>query len=395
VGQRIVTRLAILDGDPAFPQGVPFVRPPTPPLERVVARLAPSYEQGVLTNGPLVAELERRAAERLGVTQVVAVASCTAGLMLTLRGLAPTGAVLVPSFTFSAGPHAVAWNGLAVAFAECDPASFQLDCADAAGRLEGVGAVMATHVAGAPAAAEAIEELAADAGVPALFDAAHAFGARRGNRAIGGFGAAEVFSLTPTKPLIAGEGGLVATDRDELAELVRVGRDYGNPGDYDARFVGLNARMSELHAAVALESLVELDDHLATRKRLARHYLAGLEPVPGISAQQVATGDASTWKDFTVRVRPEELGVSRDVVVAVLRAEGVDTRCYFDPPVHRQRAHAGPRPVDLPVTDAVSAGVVSLPLYRDLDPTAIDRISELLAQVHAHAAELASSERSA
>jgi len=383
-----VTRLAILGGLPAFPEGVAFVRPPTPPLDRVVARLAPSYDQGMLTNGPLVAELEQRTAERLGVAEVVAVASCTAGLMLTLRALSPGGAVLVPSFTFSAGPHAVAWNGLPVVFAECDARSLQLDCTDAVDRLDGVGAVMATHVAGAPCDVAAVERMAADAGVPALFDAAHAFGARRGSQSVGGGGVAEVFSLTPTKPLTAGEGGLVATNRDELADLVRIGRDYGNPGDYDTRFVGLNARMSELHAAVALESLVELDEHLATREALARRYLEGLRTIPGIAPQHVDAGDSSTWKDFTVRISADDYGASRDRLVAALRVEGVDTRCYFDPPVHRQRAHAQPNPVDLPVTDRVSATVVSLPLYRDLEVVTIDRITELVASVHAHADEI-------
>ena len=383
-----MTRLAILGGQPAFPEGVAFVRPPTPPLDRVVARLAPSYDKGILTNGPLVAELERRTAERLGVAEVVAVASCTAGLMLTLRALSPDGAVLVPSFTFSAGPHAVAWNGLPVVFAECDARSYQLDCADAADRLEGVGAVIATHVAGAPCDVAGVERMAADAGVPALFDAAHAFGAGRGSQPVGGAGIAEVFSLTPTKPLVAGEGGLVATNRDEIAAQVRIGRDYGNPGDYDTQFVGLNARMSELHAAVALESLTELDEHLGTREALARRYLDGLRAIPGIMPQHVDAGDSSTWKDFTVRISADDYGASRDRLVAALRAEGVDTRCYFDPPVHRQRAHAQVPTVDLPVTDRVSASVVSLPLYRDLEPVTVDRITELLALAHDRAGEI-------
>ncbi len=379
---------ALLGGRPAFPDGIPLSRPPAPPLDRVVRRLAPSYDKGILTNGPLVAELERRSAERLGVRRVVGVASCTAGLMLVLRVLDLDGAVLAPSFTFSAGPHAVAWNGLPVAFAECDPQSFQLDCTDASDRLEGAGAVMATHVFGAPCDAGAVEKLAAAAGVPAVFDAAHAFGALRGARPVGGFGHAEVFSLSPTKPLTAAEGGLVATGRDDLADAVRIGRDYGNPGDYDTRFVGLNARMSELHAAVALESLAEVDEHIATRETRARHYIDGLGTIPGVEPQHVDIGDRSTWKDLTVRVSAHDFGTGRDALVAALRAEGVDTRRYFDPPVHRQRAHAGAQPVNLPVTDDVAANVVSLPIYRDLDPGVVDRIVEVMATVHAHADQI-------
>lgn len=384
-----MTRPAILGGDPAFAEGIAFARPPAPPLDGVMARLSPSYERGVLTNGALVRELEVCTAERLSVRHVVAVASCTSGLMLTLQALDPAGDVLVPSFTFSAGPHAVAWNARRAVFAECDPGSFQLDCADAADRLDGVGAIMATHVFGAPCDAEQVAALARGAGVPALFDAAHAFGARRAGHPVGGFGDAEVFSLSPTKPLTAAEGGLVATDRDDIAAAVRTGRDYGNPGDYDTRFAGLNARMSELHAAVALESLAELDEHLEIREALARRYRDALATVPGLAHQRVDAGDRSTWKDFTISVTGSAFGVGRDALVAALRAEGVDTRCYFDPPVHRQTAHATSRPTALPVTDRVASSVVSLPLYRALEVSVIDRIVEILASVHRHAEELA------
>src|SRR5579862_5792760 len=125
----------VLGGTPAFPDGLPFVRPSVPDLDRVVARFAPSYERGMLTNGPLVREFEAKAAERLGVPHVVAVSSCTAGLMLALRVLAPNGPVVLPSFTFSASAHAVAWNGFGLRFVECDRASFQVDPASVRERL--------------------------------------------------------------------------------------------------------------------------------------------------------------------------------------------------------------------------------------------------------------------
>jgi len=385
----------LLGAEPAFPDGIAFARPPAPPLARVVARLTPSYDAGILTNGPLVRELEAAVAERLGVAHALALSSCTAGLMLALRavGLGRPGGdrrpVVVPSFTFSATAHAVAWNGHDPRFAECEAGSFQLDCADAAARLDGVGGLVATHVFGAPCAAERVETLGREAGIPVVFDAAHAFGAKRGARPVGGFGDAEVFSLSPTKPMTAAEGGLVTTDRDDIAAAVRIGRDYGNPGDYDTRFPGLNARMSELHAAVALESLVELDAHLDTRRSLANRYADGLEDVPGIEVQHVDAGDDSTWKDLTIAVDGDAYGMHRDTLVALLRAEGVDTRNYFDPPVHRQRAyrHLGDESPEgsLPVTERVAASVVSIPLYRELGERTIDRIVELLTVAHAQA----------
>lgn len=380
-------RPAILGGEPAFPGGLRFVRPATPPLERVTARLAPSYDRGILTNGPLVRTLEDESAARLGTLHAVAVSSCTAGLMLVIRALVPKGRVVLPSFTFSASAHAVAWNNLAPVFAECDPLSFQLDVKDATARLEGADALLATHVFGAPCPAEQLEQLAAGMGVPVLFDAAHGFGATRAGRAVGSFGSAEVFSLSPTKVVVGGEGGIVTTDDGALADDIRMGRDYGNPGDYDTRFVGLSARMSELHAAMALESLADLDDHLRHRRRLARRYRAGLSAVPGLTPQAVAAGDESTFKDFTISIDPGTYGLTRDQVVAALQAEGIDVRRYFYPPVHRQRAYAV-HGVDLPVTSATAERVLSLPIYAGLPEDALDRVVDVLARLRSHSAEV-------
>jgi len=376
---------AIAGGEPAFPEPLPFVRPTVPALDRVTTRVASSYDRGILTNGPIVREFEAAAAERLGVPHVIAVSSCTAGLMLCLRVLAPDGPVVLPSFTFSASAHAVVWNGLDPRFVECDPASFQIDTDSAASRIAGAGALLATHVFGAPCAAETVESIGARAGIPVLFDAAHGFGGSRAGRPLGGFGAAEVFSLSPTKVVVAGEGGIIATRDDALADALRIGRDYGNPGDYDTRFVGLNARMSELHAAIGIESLAGLDERLAQRRRIVDRYRGGLAELPGVSVQRIDPADESTYKDFTIAFDAAAFGLTRDEVVTALRAEGIDTRNYFSPPVHRQHAYRDVEPCDLPVTDEVAGRVVSLPIYVSLTEAQIDTITRVLAALHHHA----------
>jgi dTDP-4-amino-4,6-dideoxygalactose transaminase len=384
-----MTRPALLGGQPAFPDGLPFFRPATPSLDRVTARLAPSYDRGVLTNGPLVRQFEAETADRLGVPHVVAVASCTAGLMLVFQALSRPGtAAVMPSFTFSATAHAARWAGAVPRFAECDVATCQLDVADAADRLDGASLLIGTHVFGSPCTPEAVEKLGQSAGLPVVFDAAHGFGATRDGRPVGTFGDAEVFSLSPTKPMTSGEGGLVAIRDDDLAARVRLGVDYGNPGDYDTLFAGLNARMSELHAAVGLESLVDLDAHLAVRRDLAARYAAALADVPGITPQLVDPRDASTYKDFTVVVDEAVFGLDRDTVAAGLKAEGADTRPYFYPPVHRQQAYADLDTPELPVTDWVSDRVISLPLWRDMPPNAVDGVVAALVGLGAHAEEI-------
>jgi len=345
----------------------------------------------MLTNSALVRELEEHAAERLDVPHVVAVSSCTAGLMLVVQALTEPGdTAVMPSFTFSATAHAAVWAGAVPRFTECDITTCQIDLDDAARRLDGASLLVGTHVFGAPCRPDAVEALGAQTGIPVLFDAAHAFGATRAGRRIGGFGDAEVFSLSPTKVLVAGEGGLIATRDPKLAERLRLGRDYGNPGDYDTRFAGLNARMSELHAAVALCSLDELGDHLAIRGELADRYRAGFASVPGVAVQTVDPDDVSTYKDLTVIVDEADFGLDRDGLVQALKAEGIDTRPYFWPPVHRQEAYAHLAGTgELPATDWVSRRVVSLPLWRDMPAGSVETVVEVVASIYAHADQIA------
>jgi dTDP-4-amino-4,6-dideoxygalactose transaminase len=130
-----------------------------------------------------------------------------------------------------------------------------------------------------------------------------------------------------------------------------------------------------------LEALVDFEAHLARRRKLAARYLTHLEQIPGLSAQAVDPDDASTFKDFTVAVQPEIYGIDRDGLVSALRAEGIDTRRYFWPPVHLQQAYARAESVDLPLTVHVARRVVSLPIYPDLSEAAVDAVADVLARL--------------
>jgi dTDP-4-amino-4,6-dideoxygalactose transaminase len=379
-------RPAVHGGRPLFPERLPLARPAIADPEVVTRAVSEILASGVLTNGPFVRRLEAQAAAYLGVRHCVAVASCTAGLMLTLRASGLSGDVLVPSFTFAATAHAVAWNGLRPRFADIDPASLLLDPA-AVARSTGVrtSAILATHTYGTPCDVEALTEVARQTGVRLFFDAAHAFGSRRGQAMVGGFGDAEVFSLSPTKLLIAGEGGIIATNDDMLAERCRFGRDYGNPGDYDTRFVGLNARMSELHAATALASFEDLEDRIRRRNQLARRYREALGDLPGVTFPVVADGDRSTYKDLSVLIDGDRFGMGAAAVAEALAAEGIQTRRYYAPPVHRQRAYRSFAPGNgsLPVTDLAAERVLTLPLWTGMRDEQVDRVGLALTRLAA------------
>jgi dTDP-4-amino-4,6-dideoxygalactose transaminase len=239
---------------------------------------------------------------------------------------------------------------------------------------------MATHVYGTPCDVEALGELASTNGLRLFFDAAHAFGSERQGIRVGSFGDAEVFSLSPTKVVVAGEGGFVATNDDLLAERIRIGRDYGNPGDYDCRFVGLNARMSEVHAAIALASLVGLDERIKERNRIARWYRAALSGIPGLGFPIVTQGDLSTYKDFTVLVDGSGFGLDADELGRSLAARGIETKRYYRPPVHAMGAYRalGGRHCNLEVTDQASRNALTLPLWSGMTGRDVDQVTSAI-----------------
>jgi dTDP-4-amino-4,6-dideoxygalactose transaminase len=375
---------AIHGGSPTFPEGLPFMRPSVPDEEAVLGRLKTILASGMLTNGPFVRELEDRAAEYLRVRHCVAVSSCTAGLMLALQAADVSGDVVLPSFTFAATAHAAAWNQLRPVFTDVDPATLTLS-PEAAGRAIGVrtSVIVATHTFGTPCDVEALSSLARSSGVRLVFDAAHAFGSRRDGTPVGGFGDAEVFSLSPTKVLVAAEGGLIATNNDLLAERCRIGRDYANPGDYDCLFVGLNARMSEIHAAIALASLEGLEERIDRRNELATMYKEALERIPGIGFPKVGETDRTTYKDFTILVEPSEFGMGAAELASALAAEGIQTKRYYVPPVHTMKAYRslGAKNGSLPVTDAVATRVLTLPLWSSMEGPELRQVAEAVRRI--------------
>jgi dTDP-4-amino-4,6-dideoxygalactose transaminase len=368
-------------------EDIPLARPSTPDPHAVAQDVERILRSGTLTNGPYVREFELRAAEYLGVRQCLAVASCTSGLMLLLRAAGLSGDVVVPSFTFAATAHAIAWNGLRPVFADVDPSTLTL-APDAVRRAMGVrtSAILATHIFGTPCEVEELQDIAARDGIRLFFDAAHAFGSLRRGVPVGRFGHAEVFSLSPTKVLVAGEGGIIATNDDTLAERCRVGRDYGNPGDYDCRFVGLNARMSEVHAAIALNSLSGLEERIVTRNALVELYRGALAHVPGISFLTIGQGDRSTYKDFTIMVDQDTFGLDADGLGGALAAVGIETRRYYSPPVHTMHAYrrlAGSNG-SLPVTEAVARRTLTLPLWVGMTEDHIARVADAIARIRWH-----------
>jgi dTDP-4-amino-4,6-dideoxygalactose transaminase len=369
---------AIAGGIPIFGQCLPIVSPEGLPAEEFLCDVQRILESRQLTNAAYVREFENAAATYLRVDHCVAVSSCTAGLVLTFRALGLRGEVILPSFTFHATAHSVVWNGLRPVFADCDPETFCIDPRAAQAQLSPkTAAILAVHLFGNPAQIVELVNLAASSNAHLICDAAHAFGSKVVGRSIGVFGTAEIFSFSPTKLLVAGEGGLIATHDATLARRLRAARNYGDAGNYDPDLIGLNARMSEFHAAMALRGLPGLDARIERRNQIRDHYKRRLEQVPGLSFQQIRAGNRSACKDFAVLVDETTFGKSRDWLFAALNNENIEARRYFWPPVHRQALFSplwDQRP--LPVTERISERVLNLPIYSSLRDEDVDKICD-------------------
>ncbi len=381
---------ALLGSRPVFEDKVPIVRPALPDFEELADGLQTSLKSGMLTGGPYLRAFEAAVAEHLGVKHAVAVSSCTIGLMLAYRGLALTGDVIAPSFTFMATVSALIWAGLRPVFADVDVNTTNLDggAVEAAITPETSG-IVAVHNFGNPADVEILQDIAQRRGLKLIFDAAHGFGARYQGVPVGPQGDAQIYSLSPTKLLIAGEGGIVATNHDALAASIRVGREYGNPGNYDSAFAGLNGHMSEFHALLGLRSLPRLEGAVRRRNQLAQLYREQLGRLPGIAFQQVRDGNRCSYKDFSIRIDATDFGLSRDELAQALALENVDVRKYYDPPVHRHTAYRGFAPpsdtLTLPGTNRLAATSLSLPLWSHMEDAIVRQICHAIQRIQAHA----------
>ena len=355
------------------PQPIRLVEPRVPRPADLLRGVVEILGSGQLTGGWQVERFEAAAAEYLEVEHCVAVSSCTSGLMLSARCLGLQGEVILPSLTFFASGHALLWNNLEPVFADCDPETFQISL-ESAGRVlsERTSAILGVHLYGCPAPVDELEGLASAASIPLIFDGAHAWGARWKGRSVASYGAATVYSLSPTKQVTAGEGGIVATS-DDLAEALRKARNYGKGDSYDCDILGLNARMTEIQGLMARLGLYGLDREISRRRALASVYEEELAGVLGVQLQRTPAEVWHSRKDFPVVVPAD----ARPAVEAALAAEGVETRRYFDPPLHRQKLYRRFHTAALPNTDAVSNGVVCLPLHGGMQRIDAERIARI------------------
>ncbi len=386
----------VLGGTPIFKNELPFVRPCLPPLEELRQPYGEIFRNGMVTTGQYAEDLGGVIADYLGVKHAVAISSCTTGLVLAVQALSlPKGSeVILPSFTFMASALAPIWNQLRLRFVDVDRTTMNFDLQAVENSITAeTSAILAVHQFGNPAPVEALEQIASKHGLALIFDAAHGFGALHSKKPLGRYGQAEVFSLSPTKLMIAAEGGIVATGDEGVAEHVRIGRNYGNPGNYDCLFPGFNARMSELHAILALRSFDMLEGAVQHRNRVVQYCRERLNSIPGIHFQHISSNDRSSFKDFSLVVDENVFGLTQKQLAHALLAENIHTRIYYSPVLHQMEAFKSFAPADaherLAETLYLESHALSLPLYSDMSNEEAEALCAAIERIHAHAGLIA------
>jgi dTDP-4-amino-4,6-dideoxygalactose transaminase len=380
---------------------VPFARPSLGKEEEDAVLAV--MRSGWLTTGEVAARFESEFASMVGSRYAVALNSATAGLHLALEslGVGPGSVVLTSPYTFAASAEVARYLGADPVFVDIDAHTLNIDPTAVEATLERLGragrrvsAMIPVHVAGLPCDMEALGHLSRRFGVPIVEDAAHAFPVRVGDRYVGTSGDAGVYSFYATKPITTGEGGMVVTDREEIAKRVRVMRLHGIDRDiwnrytekgagwrYDIVAPGYKYNLTDLAAAIGRIQLRKAESMLARRRLIAHRYLGAFNGLDFLTPPP--HGPAHAWHLFIIRLREGRLSIDRDAFVEELQKRGIGVSVHFIP-LHIMsyyRDRYGLKPEDFPVSLAAYQSCISLPLYPSLTDDEVEMVIRAVIEV--------------
>jgi len=374
--------LAINGAAPAFDQPLHVGRPNIGNREAFLKYIEEIFDRRWLTNnGPLVQAFEQRVADHHGVRHCVAMCNGTVALEIAIRALGLEGEVIIPSYTFIATAHALNWQAITPIFTDINPATHILD-PDAVRSMitPRTTGIIGVHLWGRVAHVEALQAIADEHDLKLMFDAAHAFGCSYKGTMVGSFGACEVLSFHATKFFNTFEGGAVLTNDDELAETMRLMRNFGFSGMDNVIHPGTNGKMIEVAAAMgmvnldAIDSMVEANHHNYTIYRKELSYL------PGISLLSYDESEHNNYQYIVIEVG-KECPVTRDQIVQCLHAENVLARKYFWPGCHNMKPYSALYPhsgLVLSNTQQVADRVFLLPTGTTMNTNMIQMVVSVI-----------------
>jgi perosamine synthetase len=338
-----------------------------------------------LSLGPKLPEFEQAFASFMGLARAVAVNSGTSALHLLVRalGLGPGDEMITSPFTFIASANCALFEGARPVFVDIDETTWNMDAERIEPAVTGnTKLLLPVHIFGRPMPMDRVMEIGLARGIPVVEDACEAIGATYQGRLAGAFGLATTFAFYPNKQMTTGEGGMVVTDDEHLADLCvslrNQGRDAGAGWLAHAR-LGYNYRLSDINCALGISQLARLGAFIEARARVAERYLEQLADIEELVLPPPYTDGKMSWFVFVVRLADRFTQEQRDAVLADLRDQGIGCANYFTP-VHLQPFYAdlGYRPGDFPVCEKVAARTMALPFYNRLTEADQDLVVESL-----------------
>jgi dTDP-4-amino-4,6-dideoxygalactose transaminase len=359
------------------------------------AEVLETLRSGWLTRGPRTQAFERSFADYVGCRHAIGVNSGTAALHLALAslGIGEGDEVVTTPITFAATGNVIVLQRAHPVFADVEADTLNIDPAEVAARITAkTRAILPVHLFGHPCEMDAIMALARARQLAVIEDAAHAIEARYRGRPIGAIGDLTAFSFYATKNITTGEGGMVTTNDDGLAERLRLLRLHGVVGNagatsakapWDVVLAGYNYTMSDIQAALGLHQLEKIDGYWDRRRRLAAAYDDALKHVEEVRRVGVREGVRHAYHLYPILLRTEDLTVDRDAVVEALREAGVGAGVHFRA-LHLMsfyRERFGFAPGDFPNAEYAADRLISLPLYPKMEEEDVEGVVEALMEV--------------
>ncbi|HSI33789.1 MAG TPA: DegT/DnrJ/EryC1/StrS family aminotransferase [Tepidisphaeraceae bacterium] len=362
---------------------IPLSRPDI--TQREIDAVIDVLHTDCLSIGPKADEFEAKCAKVAGRRHGIAVSSGTSGLHAALiaAGIKEGDEVVTTPFSFVASANCILYVGATPKFVDVDPVTLNLDLDKVnAAITPRTRAIVGVEVFGHPGGVAELEQIAQKNELVLIEDSCEGFGGHSGKRAIGSFGRASVFGFYPNKQITTGEGGMIVTDDDALAAACRALRNQGREGMswLAHQRLGFNYRLSEIAAALGVVQVDRLDEILSARRRVAHLYMDRLMTSKFLTLPTLTEDDGMSWFVFVVRLNDLFAEGDRDIVMRMLRDEGIGCNNYF-PPIHLQPymiEKFGYKPGDFPVCEYVSGRTLALPFFGKMTARQVNHVCDTL-----------------
>lgn len=362
---------------------IKVTQPALPPLDEYIEYIKQIWDSKWITNqGPFHELFERLLAEYLGVKYISLFSNGTLALITAIKALDIKGEVITTPFSFVASTHSLWWNNIKPVFADIEKENLTLDAARVKKAITpNTSAILAVHVYGYPCQTDDLQQLASAYGLKIIYDAAHAFGVQKDGQSLLSFGDLSVLSFHATKVFNTIEGGAIVCHDEKMKHHIDNLRNFGYRDETIVEEPGINAKMNELQAAYGILQLKYVSGYIQKRKALVEAYREKLEGIPGLRYMDDISGIRPNYSYFPIFINGDTFGRERDDVYETLKQNGIFGRRYFYPlicefPVYNE-LETSPE-TSLPIAYQASRQVICLPLYPDMDPDNVMKISHLI-----------------